>query len=160
MKKFLLLFLLATPAFADSTMSLEVATGVFNSGKNSLAETKLVKLGLEEDLWYNLKHRVNGGFWLDNAGDGRKGSGFLGYQWGFVVNNGSTEVGVYSGPTYITTTDTYLGGCFQFNETIYFGISDKDYNFAGFAYNHFSSAGIETPNMGRDFAGVMLKFPF
>lgn len=161
MKKFLaLLALVSTPAVADTTLSLDVATGIFNSGRNNLAETKLLKIGLEEDLWYNLKHRINGGIWLDNVGNGRNNSGFLAYQWGFVVNNGNVEAGVYSGPAYITTPDIYLGGRFQFNETACLGISDRGGNVLSACYNHFSSGGLEFPNIGRDFLGVQIKFPF
>jgi hypothetical protein len=79
---------------------------------------------------------------------------------GFDVENETFEASVFSGPTLITSPDIYLGGPLQFNESIYLGIKDKREESIGFAYNHFSSAGIEMPNIGRDFAGLEIKFKF
>lgn len=146
-------------AYADS-VSIDTSIGVFNSGKRSLSESKLLRFGVEEYVWYNFKEKVNTGFWLDNAGDGRTGSAFISYQLGFNVHNSVFEMSLYTGPALISSSDIYLGGHFQFNDTAYFGICDVEGNSIGVSYNHFSSAGLEVPNIGRDFVGAEIKFPF
>ena len=144
---------------AADDMVLDGGLGVFDSAKNSLSETKLLKVGIQEDLWYVLKQRFNTGFWLDNAGNGRTGSSFIGYQLGYEVKTDSLVASAWTGPGLISSPDSYLGGMLQFNETMFFGIHDKQDNTMGFAYNHWSSAGIEMPNQGRDFVTLQLKFP-
>jgi hypothetical protein len=139
---------------------IDGAVGVFNSGKSSLSETKFVKFAIEEPVWYALKQRFNAGMWLDNKGLGRMSSGFAGYQLGFQVTADTLEASVWSGPTLITTPDVYLGGPLQFNETLFLGVHDKMGQTIGVAYNHFSSAGIEMPNIGRDFFGLEVRFKF
>jgi len=143
-----------------SELAIDGGVGVFNSGKNSLSESKFLRFGLEEPVWYALKQRFNLGFWLDDKGHGRASSGFAGYQIGFEVTADTLEASVWSGPALITTPDIYLGGPLQFNETIFLGIHDKAGETLGVAYNHFSSAGIEMPNIGRDFLGLEIRFKF
>ena len=152
-----LILLVSNVAWADS-MTFDVGLGVFNSGLHSLSETKLVKLGLQEDVWYNLKQKASAGFWLDNAGNGRTDSEFGAYQLGFEVRNPTLLASVFFGPAFITTPDVYLGGHLQFNTSLFLGVPDDDNNAIGVFYNHFSSAGLEMPNMGRDFVGAGIKF--
>jgi len=134
--------------------------GVFGTEGDSLPQVKFGKVGIEEDLWYNLKQRFNAGTWLDSRGNGRISSAFGGYQLGFEVTNEVLQCSIWSGPTLITSPDIALGGPLQFNETLFLGVVDKNENSIGIAYNHFSSAGIYQPNLGKDFMGLEVKFPF
>jgi len=145
---------------AQDQIVVDGGLGVFGTEGSSLSQVKFGKVGIQEDLWYNLKQRFNTGMWLDDRGGGRKSSGFGGYQVGYEVTNDVLQASIWSGPTLISSPDIALGGYFQFNETLYLGIVDKDRNSIGIAYNHFSSAGIETPNLGNDFIGLEIKFPF
>ena len=139
---------------------IDAGLGILNSEGSSLSQNKFAKIGVEEDLWYNLKQKINVGEWLDNRGYGYSNSAFTGYQLGFEVSNEVLEASVWSGPTLIGAPDAALGGPIQFNETIYLGIVDKDKNSIGMVYNHFSSAGIYVPNLGRDYLGLEIKWPF
>lgn len=132
--------------------------GVFNSAKKSLSETKTFSLGVQEDLWGPLKQRATGGFWLDNSGNGKKDSLFAAGQLGFEVNNNGWLLGIFSGPALISSPDVLLGGPVQFMDDIHLGIQDKGSNYIGFFYRHFSSAGLEMPNIGRDMIGIELRF--
>jgi hypothetical protein len=168
--------IVATPAFAQddlfsdrqspqpkidsSQIVIDGGLGMFSTEGSSLSQVKFGKIGLQENLWSVLKQRFNVGAWLDSRGEGRTNSGFTGYQLGFDVQNEMFEASIWSGPTYITTPDIALGGNLQFNETIFFGIKDRQDDSIGVAYNHFSSAGLEMPNLGRDFMCVEIKFPF
>lgn len=165
MKKLLVLLLL--PLFIGQVFAgerdqvvIDAGLGIFGTEGPSLSQVKFAKIGIEEDLWYALKQKFNGGGWLDSRGYGRSSSAFAGYQLGFEVENSLFEGSVWSGPTLISSPDIALGGYFQFNETVFFGIKDDRQESIGFAYNHFSCASLCAPNLGRDFMGLEIKFPF
>lgn len=151
--------LLSTSAFADEVI-MDVGLGAFDTRSDNISQVKLAKVGIQEDVWYNLKQRFNVGGWVDQRGQGFGNSAFAGYQLGFDVRNDVFDASIFSGPTLISGTDELLGGHFQFNETMFLGIVDKNDNAIGIAWNHFSSAGLEMPNLGRDFLGLEIKFPF
>lgn len=158
---FIVLICIGSQGYAqDDQLVTDVGLGEFGSRGASLSQDKFAKLGWQEDLWYTLKQRFNVGGWLDTRGEGYSSSAFTGYQLGFEVKNDTFEGSVWSGPTLISTPDQALGGYFQFNETLFFGIVDKDEDSIGIAYNHLSSAGLEMPNLGKDFMGLEIKWPF
>lgn len=153
--------LLISSAYADQDQIVtDVGLGSFGTKGSSLSQDKFAKIGWQEDVWYSLKHRFNVGGWIDSRGVGYYSSAFCGYQLGFEVTNETLQASIFSGPTIISSPDNALGGIVQFNESIFFGIVDKDRDSIGVAYNHFSSAGLEMPNLGRDFLGLEIKFPF
>jgi hypothetical protein len=54
-----------------------------------------------------------------------------------------------------------LGGAFpQFHGELYGGLRDSQGNGIGIKYNHFSSAGLVTPNQGRDFVLLELSVKY
>ena len=134
--------------------------GAFDTEGRSIAMVKFAKFGVQEDLLGPLKQRFNVGLWLDQRGQGYSNAAYGGYQLGFDVKNSVLEMGIFSGPTLISSTDAELGGLFQLNETFFFGIRDSENDFIGAVYNHFSSAGLEMPNLGKDFIGLEIRFPF
>lgn len=157
----LFLLLIASTANAGSEMFIDAGLGIFSTEGQSLSQVKFGKVGIQNDLTGPLVYRVNGGLWLDNRHDGNLSSGFASTQLGFDVKNEMLEMGIFSGPGLITKADDALGGHFQFNETVFIGVHDpKGDTSVGFAYNHFSSAGLEMPNMGKDFGCLEIKFPF
>lgn len=135
------------------------AVGVFNSGKSSLSESKYMNIGYRSDLgWF--KQGFEGGAWIDRV-PGRNGSLYGAYQLGYeVVTHDGLIARIMTGPALISTTDEYLGGHFQFKDNIYLGVKDDEGRTIGINYNHLSSAGIETPNQGRDFLGVEVGVRF
>ena len=144
--------------FQEDQTALDVGIGVFRSADKGLSETKMLSIGKQETLLGPLKSRYSAGFWLDNTRDGRKSSGFVGAQLGFEVANNGWVGGIFSGPTVISTPDVLLGGRFQFMDTINYGLQDKSGNYIGLFYRHFSSAGLEMPNTGRDILGIEIRF--
>lgn len=150
---------MATTVHADQVIT-DVGLGAFGSKGASVSQDKFTKLGLQEEIWSPFQERFNLGGWIDDRSPGYSSAAFMGYQIGFEVTNDVLQGSVWTGPTMLTSTDQMLGGIFQFNETIFFGIVDKDKNSIGIAYNHFSSAGLETPNLGRDYLGLEIKCPF
>lgn len=156
----LAVFLVNTGYAQNDQMVLDGGIGVFNSGKKSLSETKMLSLGIQEDVWGPLKQRVVAGGWLDNAGGGRTSSAFASGQIGFEVNGNGLVAGIFTGPAFISSPDILLGGHLQFMDDIHFGIQDKESNYMGLMYRHLSSAGLEMPNIGRDVLGLEIRFPF
>ena len=157
---FLSIFLSSLAYATPDQLVLDAGLGVFNSKGSSLSQNKFAKIGYQEDIWYNLKQRFNIGAWLDTRGPGYSNSAFGGYQLGFEVENSIFDSSIFAGPSLITTPDQQLGGILQFNESIYFGIKDDNYDTIGIALNHFSSAGLEMPNQGENFLCVEIKMPF
>lgn len=149
--------LILEDSYADDLI-LDGGVGVFNSGKKSLSETKMVTFGVQEDLIGPLKDRAVIGGWLDNADHGRSSSAVVGGQLGFEVNRDGLLVGIFTGPSVISNTDALLGGPIQFMDDLHLGIQDPHGYYIGVMYRHLSSAGIETPNIGRDVVGLELRF--
>lgn len=152
--------LLSSVALADDQSFVKYGVGVAGSGKDSLAETKLLSIGYKSNIWsdYLIGLWEAGGF-VDVTGSGRASSAF-----GF----GGAGVYVDSGPLYlqntfeiglITNPDSYLGGPFQFSEDIGVGLKSKSGASIGVNYKHISSAGIELPNKGRDFMTFVVGIP-
>lgn len=155
----ILILLVSIKSYAqDDQYILDGGVGVFHSAAKGLSETKMLSLGMQEDIWGPLKQRGTIGGWLDNYSHGRKDSGFVSGQLGFEVNNNGWVAGVFSGPSLISSPDALLGGVLQFMDDFHFGLQDRDSNYVGVFYRHFSSAGIETPNIGRDLIGVEFRF--
>jgi hypothetical protein len=151
----------STAAQADQSEAfLDAGLGTFSTEGSSLSQVKFAKLGINDNIYHALVQRFSVGAWLDARGEGRTSSAFTGYQLGFAVKNDLMEMAIYSGPCLISSSDTVLGGHLQFNETIFVGVHDaKSGDSIGVAYNHFSSAGLALPNLGRDFMGLEIKFP-
>lgn len=160
MNKLLLIILLfSTSALAqDDQYVLDGGIGVFNSGKKSVSETKMMSFGVQEDIWAAIKDRFVVGGWIDNAGNGRNGSAFFATQLGFEVNRDGLVAGVFTGPSIITTPDSLLGGYFEFTDDLHLGIQDEYGNYTGIFYRHISDAGLTSVNLGRDIIGLELRF--
>ncbi len=150
----LLLLLTATCYAGEDQYILDVGVGDFDSAKGNMPDTKMVGIGVEEELWGALKDRGVVGGWADTGGGGRSGSAFAAMQLGWEVQSGGTVISVFSGPGVISSPDVVLGGAFQFITDLHLGIKDRDGNYLGAFFRHISSAGIETPNLGRDIVGL------
>jgi hypothetical protein len=159
MKYLIILFLLISTAYAqEDQYILDGGVGIAHSADHGLSETKMLTLGVQEDLWGALKDRAIVGGYLDNSGGGKNGSALGAGQIGFEVNRDGLVAGVFSGPCIISTPDVMLGGRFQFMDDLHLGIQDNDNNYFGVLYRHISSAGLEQPNIGRDVIGIELRF--
>lgn len=134
--------------------------GVFESAAGSPTETHILSVGAQFPLTKYFIWQVEGGGWVDTRGDmGRNSSLFFSPSVGLDLNFDLFYVQALIGPALITTTDSYLGGNFQFTEDLGFGIKDKRGLGIGIFYKHFSSGGIESPNVGRDFMSLKVSVP-
>lgn len=145
-------------ARADSYTT--AALGIFSSAKDSHAESKFFNMGYRDSLILDLSHQAEIGLWTDAAGHGRKGSGYVAYMIGVEVDNPAILARFMAGPALITSPDAYLGGVPQFTEALSLGIRDRRGRSMSAKYQHFSSAGIFQPNVGRDFGGIEVSIPW
>jgi hypothetical protein len=153
------MLLIGSVAYAqDDQIIVGGGIGVFHSADRGLSETKMLSLGVQEDFWGAIKTRGTVGGWLDNSGPPKSDSGFVSGQMGWEVNRDGLIAGAFTGPAIISNTDSLLGGHFQFMDDLHLGIQDKEGNYIGVMYRHFSSAGLATPNIGRDIVGLEFRF--
>jgi len=160
MKKILfLLLILANHAQADTIV--KYGSNV-QSESERLGSTKAIFLAYQEKVVGPIITQYEFGGWFDNTGiEGRKSSALLGISWGVHANAGYVFGQALVGPAAISDTDINLGGHFQFNNDIAFGLRDPDTGgTVGFAYKHISSAGIFKPNKGRDFLMFRVSIPW
>lgn len=160
MKKFIILLssLFALTANADSSF-FNFGLGIANSAKTSRGETKVGALGYRSDLFDGIYWQYKVGFYGDGSGDEtRKSSAFAFTGPGMLIDFKPIEIRAGWGLGGIATPDSYLGGRFpQFNGEVYLGVRDHRGNGIGLGYEHISSAGLVTPNQGRDFFVLQLS---
>lgn len=133
--------------------------GVGHSAEHGATETKVLNLGYRDDLFLGLSYQMEVGYFNDIAGNGRKSSAWVGPSLGVEVNAYPLTLRQMIGPSFLSTTDSYLGGHFQFNNDLYVGLKDKQDRSIGVNYKHLSSAGIYQPNIGRDLILVQVGLP-
>lgn len=154
----ILLSFLCSVAYAqDDQVILDGGLGILHSGEIGPQETKMLTLGLQETIYESLKDRITGGGWIDNYGDGKRSSALLSTQIGWEVNRNGFVMGLFTGPSVISSPDALLGGTLEFMEDLHLGIQDHN-DYIGVMYRHLSSAGIYSPNIGRDVIGLEIRF--
>jgi hypothetical protein len=146
------LILFSSVANADSGY-FGFGLGAFNSARSSLSEVKAIQFGHQQDIMDGIYWQQKIGYWGDGSGDDtRKNSAYVSTGIGLLVDLRPLEIRNGWGLAVISTPDSFLGGHFpQFNGELYIGLRDKKGNGIGLQYEHLSSAGIVTPNRGRDF---------
>ena len=144
--------------FCSFSLADEVTFDLGLGTLNTTSTMKFMSLGVQEDLWTILKQRGSLGGWVDQS-LGNASSGFMAAQLGVEIVNNGWVGSAFFGPGAISQSDQLLGGWFQFMSSIEFGFRDINGNYIGTMFRHFSSAGIETPNIGRNVLGLELKFP-
>lgn len=151
--------MLAAPKVANAGTFGRYGLGVFNSAQYSRGETKLFSLGYEQDWVGPFIYQYEAGMYND-TGPGRGASGFGNISAGVEVAPGYLILRSLWGVGAITTPDDMLGGWFQFNQDFLIGLRDITGNMIGLDYKHISSAGIYSPNRGRDFLVVQVEIPW
>lgn len=154
----LMFFSLFPAARADDVVNndnyaFKMGLGLIDSKPS--AKVKNFGLRQESNFFAMLYDATEVGLWTDVGGQGRKSSLFVQYQWGIRPQSEHFYTKAFIGPALISTTDSQLGGNFQFAEDVGFGFQDKN-SYVGFNYGHKSSAGIFAPNKGRDAITVEL----
>lgn len=143
-------------------LAIGYGVGVFKSADKSLGEMKVFNLENKDNIWDGLYWDYQLGYIGQGAGDeGRKSMFFGSTGPGFEVNLAPVEIRSGWGLAAISNPDTQLGGMFpQFHGDFSIGLRDVKGDGIAIQYNHISSAGIVTPNQGKDFILLKLSFLF
>ena len=153
MKSFLsiFLFLISSVCLADEAFS-SYGIGVFGDADYHMAQMKVGELGYRDFLFGGIYWQHKVGYWGEGSPDpSRKSSFFVSSGPGMEVDLQPIEIRSGWGLAAISNPDSQLGGRFpQFNGELYLGLRDRKGDGIGIEYEHVSSAGIVTPNHGRD----------
>lgn len=152
--RWLILVCIATTAHADVTLSVGVGKGIMYH--NGTPFERAVAVGYEHRFSNGIFVRPEVGYFLDISGQN------LSSIWAapLIGVRSKSAVGpaihLAVGPGYLQNPDSILGGHFQFS--LEGGLALEDGNFAiGLVWKHLSSAGIEMPNLGRDFICAQVR---
>lgn len=105
------------------------------------------------------KLKLDGGVWIARR-PGRKTAFYLSPSWGYrILPFKGIYVESYIGAGVISGIDSELGGLFQVFHDVNFGFIQDEWSL-GLGFKHISSAGIYTPNKGRDFLSVRFMVAF
>lgn len=163
MLKYILTFIfLFIPIVADAEENTfyRYGVGVFRSRDYSKTAVKSFSVGRVDNFWGPLVYQYEGGYFGDSSGHGREGGGFGNASLGVQANPGVFILRSTWGIGGITTPDTMLGGPFQFNHDLVLGVKGENGAMIGLDLKHISSAGLEKPNLGRDFLLIHVELPF
>jgi hypothetical protein len=112
---------------------------------------KIFGIRREAPLVYGIYTAEELGGYVDNVGDGRRGSALGKLGIGLKPGADTGMFGkLFTGPCVISTTDNYLSSHLQFCTDFGVGIRDRQ-TFVDATYSHISNAGIKLPNRGKDF---------
>lgn len=147
-----LILILSSIAHADEAY-IGYGVGVFGSADHYAGQTKAFETGHRSFLWDGIYWQNKIGYWGEGSPDkSRKSSLYIATGPGFEIDLQPLELRSGWGLSMISNRDSQLGGVFpQFNGDFYVGLRDKKGDGMGVKYQHFSSAGLVTPNAGRDF---------
>lgn len=126
--------------------------------QNSFSDVKHLSIGLEADLKENVYYKFDLGYWADKR-KGAENSFYFAPALGLTISPWIFKAKVYAGVAAISETDTYLGGHFQFYEGVYLGIFEGKASI-GLDLFHLSSAGLYSPNIGRNFFTLTAVYSF
>lgn len=130
-------------------VAFKYGLGIIEGSKTPAIKSFSLRLEERQSSW--LLTAADVGLWTDTGlAQGRATSAFTSYQLGIKPETEHLYVSAFWGPGLISTSDTQLGGNFQFFHDLCAGFQDKATS-VGVCYKHISSAGISKPNKGRDF---------
>lgn len=159
MRKLLIILglLCATNAFAKSDLDAVLGVGI---GKNVFGSAPFERYGMIGVRYGNAwKVQLNSGYYVANA-LGEKSSFIGSLQGGLeVVGSGGAFAQFFFGPALISQDDAKLAGTFQFHLTGGVGVRNNDGYGIGISWQHFSNAGIQQPNLGRDLLTLQVTIP-
>lgn len=157
----IILFFLNPSSCSSDELFFSYGLGVFKSAENVISETKAAHVGYRYGIFSPWSLQVKWGGWFDGSNNPIRSSSFYssaGPQ--YIISTGYFEIRNGISVGFITNTDGYLGGNLNFNPELYVGVRDKEGSGIGIVYNHFSSAGLNPINMGRDFVLIELSGKF
>jgi hypothetical protein len=151
-------FLFSTAAFAGNFVG-KYGLGIAPDS-HSPVEVKLFSAGYQDTYLHDIMlYQLEAGVFADSHGDGRRSSGFTAASTGIRVDPGTVYAEMLWGVALITSPDSMLSTAYEFTNDTVIGIRDSKGRAFGIGYKHFSNAGIQLPNKGRDFVLIHFQVP-
>lgn len=154
--------IVAVAALALSACAHSFKYGIgLNSGADFPDTSTKILSVVEQDQFLTspLQYQWEGGLFVDNN-NGLGPTGFGSFALGLETEGPGLFASYFVGPTLITQTDARLASILEFNNNFQLGIRDRRGAAIGLNFQHFSNAGLTQGNIGRDFLGINLTFPF
>jgi hypothetical protein len=159
-KIILLIAALLVPVTANAGTFFRYGVGIFHSADYSSTAVKSFSTGYIGEVLGPIIYQGELGYFGDSSGHDRNGSGFGNVGLGVEANPGVFILRSTWAVGAITSPDAMLGGPFQFNHDFLFGVKGDNGAIIGLDLKHISSAGLESPNLGRDFLLLHVELPF
>lgn len=154
------LMMLALCEVAQAGTFARYGLGIARSAEYGNSNVKSFSIGYTDPIIGPIIYQTEVGYYNDASGHGRRGSGFGNAGLGLEVDPGVFVFRSVWGVGGITTPDTMLGGRFQFNHDFLIGVRGQNGALIGANLKHISSAGLNRPNLGRDFLLLHAELPF
>lgn len=119
---------------------------------------KYFTVGYTDSLTETFDYQLEAGGWKTTY-EGERSSLYTAYQIG-VKTDTPVYASFFTGPTFISVTDSRLSSIIQFKHDLSVGIKDKRNVGIGINYSHVSNANLKLPNLGRDFIQLRVEVPF
>lgn len=131
---------------------LGIKYGLETTDQVTAKEVKFVSLEYQNDIAFIFRHKLAAGAWFDQNTDlNQSSSNFVAYSMGIKVEPGIFYLENLFGISLISRTDALLSTNFEFTEELGVGVQDEYGRYIGASFKHFSNAGIQLPNIGRNF---------
>ena len=131
--------------------------GVANRFQTEYSQIKQIDVGIEKRLSLIDLKTSYGNWWDATHHPGALDSWYLSEQITVGPHFKNFDVGATFGVAYIAKPDTVLGSHFQFCPGAEWTIKDSRNVQTGVYFEHFSDAGLNKINEGRNFLGVRIK---
>jgi len=133
--------------------------GIMNDANYYFGQNKYIDVGYRDFIWNGLYWQTKAGYWGEGSPDKGRKAGFWGSTGpGLEVDLHPIEIRSGWGIAAISAPDSQLGGHTpQFNGNLSLGFRDRHGDSIAVEYDHISSAGLVTPNIGRDFILIELS---
>lgn len=142
--------IICTTARADLTLGIGAGQGIFGPPGNPFE--RVAQVGYQYNFAQDFFVHPEVVYFEDLSGGGHLSSLIVTSRFGVrtLLPGNLAEVHIALGPAWLQNPDVILGGPFQFS--LEGGLCSNDGKEAICAlFDHYSSAGIEQPNHGRDF---------
>ena len=150
MKYLSLLILLCSLYSRAGEIGIKYGLAAYNQKDSE--EVKFISLEHQTKISNIVTQKFALGSWLDQNTDiGQSSSQFAAYSLGIKVVPGPIYLENLFGIALISRTDALLSTNFEFTEEIGVGVQDDLGRYIGMSFKHFSNAGIQLPNFGRNF---------
>lgn len=156
--KYLLLLLISSTAIAGPT--LKIGGCIDEDQVISLFNNKFAAIGYQNHIKNTIfDYQIEGGYFADATKGILQQTLFAGPSIGLSIENSGHYTKVFFGPSIVSHTDERLSIPFEFNADFEFGFQDSRGVGMGIGFKHMSSAGLGSPNLGRDFLYLQISLP-